>query len=102
MYPAIREAECNSQVTKHLHFGLPFLQSQRDAHRLINEHGLSGRCTVLDGRREEGDGGRECERASQSLKPGRNYSSCTGGEAGRAGSAAPRAAATVIIWAILF
>ena len=62
MYSAIREAECNSQVTKHLHFGLPFFQSQRDAHRLINEHGLSGRCTVLDGRREEG---REGESASE-------------------------------------
>ena len=62
MYSAIREAEYNSQVTKHLHFGLPFFQSQRDAHRLINEHGLSGRCTVLDGRREEG---REGESASE-------------------------------------
>ena len=78
------------------------LQAQRNAHRLINEHGLSGRCSDFwaeGGRAKE----RASERASQSLKPRRNYSSyrhrwqC----AGRAWPVRSEAA-TVIIWAILF
>ena len=39
------------------------LQAQRNAHRLINEHGLSGRCSQILGR--GGEGGRAKERASE-------------------------------------